>query len=86
MPFLLIIGIAGIAIGGGRHNPGGAIAGVVMAVLIPVVYACIGFVTGAIAGLVYNLVASWLGGIELELQAGPAAPLSSAAPVTPAPL
>lgn len=35
--------------------------------LLPLLYAAIGFVSGGIIGLIYNAVASRLGGIEVEL-------------------
>ena len=35
--------------------------------LLPIVYAVLGFIGGAIAALIYNLVAGVNGGLELEL-------------------
>ena len=41
------------------------IAGIV---ILPVFYGVIGFVVGALGALIYNLVAKWVGGIEIELE------------------
>ena len=38
------------------------------AFLAPVLYAAMGFVFGAIGALIYNLVAKWIGGIEVEVE------------------
>jgi hypothetical protein len=65
--FLLIGTISSMA---GQHpNPFGAIGGVAMAVVLPVFYGVIGFVFGALGAFLYNLMAKWMGGIQLELQA-----------------
>ena len=42
--------------------------GLVFAVLAPILYGVMGFIFGALAGLVYNLVAKWTGGIEFEVE------------------
>ena len=36
-------------------------------IIFPVIYAILGFVTGIIGGWLYNVIAGWVGGIELEL-------------------
>lgn len=36
--------------------------------LLPIVYGIMGFVGGIISALVYNLSASWVGGIEIETE------------------
>ncbi|HLJ87288.1 MAG TPA: DUF3566 domain-containing protein [Candidatus Angelobacter sp.] len=47
-------------------------AGAFIATLfIPVVYAILGFIGGAIIGFVYNLVSKMTGGIEIELEPEP---------------
>jgi hypothetical protein len=46
--------------------------------LHPFIYGAMGFITGAIGALIYNLIARWIGGIEIELQPARAA----VAPVT----
>ena len=56
VPFIIIIGLAR-----------GSGFGVFAAIFLPVVYAVIGFVAGALTAVVYNLVAKWTGGIEFTL-------------------
>lgn len=41
--------------------------GLGLAILLPICYGLLGFVFSAIGCLVYNAVASWVGGIEIEL-------------------
>jgi hypothetical protein len=41
--------------------------GMGLAIAIPILYAVLGFVFVAIACWLYNLVASWVGGIEIEV-------------------
>jgi hypothetical protein len=36
-------------------------------IIFPIIYAILGFVIGVIGAWVYNLLARWVGGIELEL-------------------
>jgi hypothetical protein len=46
---------------------GGAVIAVAAIVFFPILYGTFGFIGGAIAAAVYNLVARWIGGLELEL-------------------
>ncbi|HEU4586481.1 MAG TPA: hypothetical protein VFR95_12070 [Gemmatimonadaceae bacterium] len=41
--------------------------GVGFAIAMPVFYAVIGFIAAAIGCAIYNVVAGWIGGIEVEL-------------------
>jgi hypothetical protein len=41
--------------------------GVGFAIALPVIYAIIGFISSAVGCAIYNLVAGWVGGIEVEL-------------------
>ncbi len=52
--------------------------GVVVLLVLPFLYAAVGWVMGAISALVYNLVAGFTGGIQMDLDGLPVAP-----PVTP---
>jgi hypothetical protein len=45
-----------------------AFIGVGMALALPVFYACMGFVFGVLGAVIYNLVAQWVGGIEVEVE------------------
>ena len=40
----------------------------VVLILVPVSYAVIGFVAGAITALIYNIVARFIGGVKIELE------------------
>jgi hypothetical protein len=47
-----------------------AVAGIMfgMGILMPVIYGVMGFIGGVIGAAIYNLVARWIGGIELEVE------------------
>lgn len=71
IPVLLITALVGItpngsdAIGGG-----GAVVGVlILGLLVALFYGAFGWVFTAIACLLYNLVAGWVGGIEVQVEA-----------------
>ena len=84
-PMFLLIGLMGSALGQ-RNSPLAGIFGVGFAVLMPVLYAGLGFIAGLIGALLYNLFARWVGGFELELEARPAfttAPYPLVPPATP---
>jgi hypothetical protein len=58
---------------GGSANPalGGVstiVAGLVIMIAFPIFYGIMGFVGGAIGGLIYNIAAGVVGGIKLELE------------------
>jgi len=79
----LVIGLVGAAVAP-SHPRIGMIGIVVLAVLMPVFYAVLGFVMGAIWAFVYNLAADSIGGLELEFEtvsapAFPTAPQSAGA-------
>ena len=42
--------------------------GVGFALFVPLIYAAMGFVFGALGALIYNVVAKWIGGIEVEVE------------------
>ena len=46
----------------------GGMFGTLFAVAMPIMYGVFGVVGGAIGAALYNLVAGWVGGIEVELQ------------------
>ena len=76
MPFILIFSMIG-TLAGGSKNAFGAIGGIAVGILLPFVYGLMGFVVGAMSSLLYNLIAKWLGGIEIEMQAPVASPPAS---------
>jgi len=60
--------------GPGAH-PGFAVA---FLLLLPVLYAVMGFIGGIISAFLYNLIAGWTGGLEFEVRdVAPATPPSS---------
>ena len=40
--------------------------GILSIVIFPVLFAIFGFISGAIGAFLYNLIAGWIGGIEME--------------------
>jgi hypothetical protein len=46
----------------------GALMGVGAIVIFPILYGALGFLFTMIAAALYNLVAGWVGGVELDLQ------------------
>ena len=71
MPVFLLVGFAGM-VAGGRNSAFSGAAGIVLALLLPILYGGLGFVMGAISALLYNLFAKWVGGIEVRVDAEPA--------------
>jgi hypothetical protein len=65
-PFFLLVGCLQ-QVAGARESLG-AIAGTAVAIMIPFLYAIVGFIGGAVGALLYNLFANWVGGIQVELK------------------
>jgi len=65
---VLLFTLASVAIGGKNAEPAAAFVGVMMFFCLPIGYGLVGFIGGAITALLYNLVAAFAGGIEMELQ------------------
>ncbi len=85
VPFFLLFGLIGSLAGQGK-NPLAGVVGIFLAVLMPVFYGALGFIAGAIGALLYNLIAKWIGGFELELELRPSgftAPYPIIPPPTP---
>lgn len=87
VPIFLVIGLASSmavkqAQSAGANIPAamGPVFAVMMAIAAPIMYGLIGFITGAISALIYNLIAGWVGGIEMELEI---APIQAVLPVVP---
>jgi hypothetical protein len=60
-------GISGM-MGGDRGGWGMMYGGGFAIIILPIMYGVCGFIGGAIVAWVYNLVAGWIGGIEIELE------------------
>ncbi len=56
-------GLGGLAFGGG-----GVVIGLLFMIGIPILYAIMGFIGGALSALVYNIFAAMVGGIEIEVE------------------
>jgi hypothetical protein len=58
----------------GSMTPGGEMAkafpmgGIGVVILIPLLYGFFGFLVGALIAWLYNVVAGWVGGVEIDLQ------------------
>ncbi len=53
----------------GRFTPGvGAIGGVAILIIMPVVGIVMGFIMGAVHAFLYNIFAGWVGGVRLEFK------------------
>jgi len=76
IPFFLVFAIAGFSVNGGPTQATGMFAGGIVVALVAVLfYGLLGWVFTAIACAIYNVVARWVGGIEVEvIRADPPAP------------
>jgi hypothetical protein len=87
-PFFLLFGLIG-SVAGHDKSPLPAVFGIgfgiVIAVLMPVFYGLMGFVTGALGALLYNLFARWVGGFELEIEPRPQMPTAPYPIIPPSP-
>ena len=67
LPFFLIMSAVASQLPA-QQRVGIMAVGVGFALFFPVLYAAMGFVFGALGALIYNLVAKWIGGIEVEVE------------------
>jgi hypothetical protein len=76
LPIFLLAGVAGAfaqhaqQTQGGSAAPAALAAGMMVAlgIFMPIFYAVFGFIFGIISAAIYNLVAQWVGGIEVEVE------------------
>ena len=72
LPFFLLMGglaMLGAGASQGQDQLAGGIGGammIVLAILFPIIYGVMGFVVGMIGALLYNLMAKFAGGVEME--------------------
>jgi hypothetical protein len=68
--FISLFAVVGGAAFAPRYGPSGmsAIFGVAAIVVCPIFYGALGFITSLIGAALYNVIASWVGGIELDVQ------------------
>ncbi|PIN75123.1 hypothetical protein COV18_05215 [Candidatus Woesearchaeota archaeon CG10_big_fil_rev_8_21_14_0_10_37_12] len=69
--FGLVIGVVYAVVGAVAGVTGGsgllAGLGLLAIIVLPVLYAIFGFIGGLIVAAIYNIVARWIGGIEIDL-------------------
>ncbi len=66
--FALFTTMAAIAGGGGRSAAMPMMFGLGMIFFAPIMYAAMGFLCGVVGAWLYNLIAGWLGGFEVEFE------------------
>lgn len=67
LPVFLLFSLVGSQMP--THQRVGMMAfGVGFAIFMPVLYAVMGFVFGALGAVIYNVIAKWVGGIEVEVE------------------
>ncbi len=76
VPFFLMFGV--IAALSGQKGAGlGAVAMIPLAVLLPIIYAGLGFIFGALFAWLYNVFAGKIGGIEARFDVVASAPMAT---------
>jgi hypothetical protein len=65
--FCSLIALSGASFAGRAHMPFAGSVGLFAVILCPIVYGIIGGVAAWISALIYNLVAGWVGGVEVEM-------------------
>ncbi len=66
-----LFSLLGMAAGTATDAPGaafGLIFGVGAVIFLPLFYGLLGFICALISAAIYNLVAAWIGGLEIELR------------------
>ena len=89
IPFFLLFAVTGVSVNGGPTQAvGNGLSLLLVAIVAALVYGLIGWVFTAVLCLLYNLVAGWVGGIEVEVDrveppAPPPAWMTSTTPQPP---
>ncbi len=65
--FMIPFGLLSLVVGMSEFSPLG-FGGVITFFILPILYGIVGFVFGAIGAFVYNLIAQWIGGIEVVIE------------------
>ena len=63
-----LISLAGFAAARGQQGAAGMLFGVGAIVVLPIFYGVLGFIVSLISAALYNLIAGWVGGVELDVQ------------------
>ncbi|HEV8600055.1 MAG TPA: hypothetical protein VGQ69_11890 [Gemmatimonadales bacterium] len=64
----LIFSLFALTGGAAAGLPFGAAFGIGAVILLPLLYGCIGFIMSLIMAAFYNLVAGWVGGLEIQVE------------------
>ena len=65
--FCSLIALTGASFAPHAHLPFAPVIGLFAVILCPIVYGIIGGIAAVISALIYNLSASWVGGVEVEI-------------------
>jgi len=66
--FISLFSLLGAAVGGGStEGIAGAIFGIGAIMIVPLLYGVFGLIGGIIMAALYNLIASMIGGVEIEI-------------------
>ena len=73
LPFFALAGMLGAFAQRAQSDqaaPAALVGGIMlgMGIFLPIIYGVMGFVFGVIGATLYNLVARWIGGLELEVE------------------
>lgn len=63
-----LISATGLAVRGLAGTPMGVVFGTAAVIVLPIFYGCIGFLVTLLGAWLYNLVAGFVGGIEIEVE------------------
>jgi len=66
--FMSLFALAGVAIEGPERAGPALLVNIAAILFLPILYGALGFLGGALMAALYNLVASFAGGIEVELR------------------
>ncbi len=66
--FISLFSVVGSAFTPDNAGFPGLLFGIGAIILLPIVYGLLGFVFSLLGAALYNLIAGWVGGIELDLQ------------------
>lgn len=69
---IIVMSLTGASLGRGSEafamGGVGVVAGIAVMIILPIMYAIIGFIAGVIGALIYNIFAKMVGGIEIEVE------------------
>lgn len=67
IPIFVLLALVGAVAEKTQDARAALVGAIFVAIFMPVLYAVIGFAFGALAAFLYNAIAGWFGGLELEL-------------------